>query len=1050
MDNYYLGHLIGEGCFGKVFKGRRKYTGQVVALKFIAKRGKTEKDLRNLRQEISILKQLKHGNIIHLFDSFETASDFCVVTEFAHGELFEIFTDDKKLPEDEIRLIAKQLVQALYYLHSNRVIHRDMKPQNILLGADNTIKLCDFGFARAMSNSTVVLTSIKGTPLYMAPELVQEQPYNHTVDLWSLGIILYELFVGSPPFYTTSLYSLINLIIKDQVKYPSNMSDQFRSFLQGLLQKDPRQRLTWPALLHHPFVASETGTAPSPVITPVTAASFAPAQVTDFQATNPSHAPALVAALRADSALARSVLTELLSAAAERGGSRSPLAVATLEISELQEVLLQLVRRIQSQEGDDVLKLFGLWLKTAFVAVKPTDLTLGTFLTLLPKFITPQSPLAVNGLKCAGVVFAYYLVYSPSLPSQLSKVVESVVACVFDGQPRVARAAMQTLATLLHPGTPISGFDATVPWAGKPGTFYSSTQAAAAAISQVSAKLRQLAFNFTSEKIWIERLCALLCGVEERSGQFRVDPSAARLLAAFASSRASSLLAGEAALVFGRMWDAGNILSRAVSAGDAVGATLLASAVASALAASDANCRWLQGSESNLCAVLQQISGASLVLQGLVLEISSRLSPNRALPGVEALVHDFAKRIQSQRKSAFEESRRIEGTQLGWQTRGLADGVLLAASCDASLGRRLVRALMPLPDLLELCGAAGLRALSTILKGAGGGSLNFQVALFQASVLAAEIGKVVDLEIPAELVVTAAVIENRLADSQISSLTEVKAVSWILRKLRSGLSKPLIALLVLLLQQNAGNFISQFLAGDGLGVMALSGMLVCSDDDIIGDSLTILSLLCRASKDHYQAIQDSLDPCLALPRLLDSSSPSVRSKACNAVGNMARHSDFFYSKISRLLPALNRACADPDPSCRKFASFAVGNSAFHSSSLYPELRSAVPPLVALLQDDDEKTRANAAGALGNLVRNSHTLVPTLLAAGAVERLLALAASSREMDSSVRIALFSLGNLAVHSSCRGRFDSRQMSVLAAKAATDPVASKYAQRLAQKLA
>lgn len=150
--------------------------------------------------------------------------------------------------------IAKQLVQALHYLHSNRVIHRDMKPQNILVGAHGRVKLCDFGFARAMSFNTVVLTSIKGTPLYMAPELVKEQPYDLTVDLWSLGVILYELLVGQPPFYTNSIYSLINHIVKDPVEYPADISPDLRSFLQGLLRKDPRQRLSWPDLLQHPFV----------------------------------------------------------------------------------------------------------------------------------------------------------------------------------------------------------------------------------------------------------------------------------------------------------------------------------------------------------------------------------------------------------------------------------------------------------------------------------------------------------------------------------------------------------------------------------------------------------------------------------------------------------------------------------------------------------------------------------------------------------------------------------------------------------------------------
>ncbi|KAH9756114.1 serine/threonine-protein kinase TIO [Citrus sinensis] len=250
VENYHVIELVGEGSFGKVYKGRRKYTGQTVAMKFIMKHGKSEKDIHNLRQEIEILRKLKHQNIIAMLDSFESPQEFCVVTEFAQGELFEILEDDKCLPEEQVQSIAKQLVRALHYLHSNRIIHRDMKPQNILIGAGSVVKLCDFGFARAMSANTVVLRSIKGldgfetiligTPLYMAPELVREQPYNHTADLWSLGVILYELFVGQPPFYTNSVYALIRHIVKDPVKYPDEMSPNFKSFLKGLLNKELR------------------------------------------------------------------------------------------------------------------------------------------------------------------------------------------------------------------------------------------------------------------------------------------------------------------------------------------------------------------------------------------------------------------------------------------------------------------------------------------------------------------------------------------------------------------------------------------------------------------------------------------------------------------------------------------------------------------------------------------------------------------------------------------------------------------------------------------
>ncbi|KAF3824140.1 hypothetical protein GH733_008425 [Mirounga leonina] len=224
-------------------------------MKFIPKLGRSEKELRNLQREIEIMRGLRHPNIVHMLDSFETDKEVVVVTDYAEGELFQILEDDGKLPEDQVQAIAAQLVSALYYLHSHRILHRDMKPQNILLAKGGGIKLCDFGFARAMSTNTMVLTSIKGTPLYMSPELVEERPYDHTADLWSVGCILYELAVGTPPFYTTSIFQLVSLILKDPVRWPTTISPCFKSFLQGLLTKDPRQRLSWPDLLHHPFIA---------------------------------------------------------------------------------------------------------------------------------------------------------------------------------------------------------------------------------------------------------------------------------------------------------------------------------------------------------------------------------------------------------------------------------------------------------------------------------------------------------------------------------------------------------------------------------------------------------------------------------------------------------------------------------------------------------------------------------------------------------------------------------------------------------------------------
>ncbi|XP_046478154.1 serine/threonine-protein kinase fused isoform X1 [Neodiprion pinetum] len=275
MEKYEVLGQVGEGSFGQVYKAKKRADGEVVAFKVIRKRGRSLKELKSLRQECEIQRHLHHPNIIQMLDSFETENEIVVITEYADKELYEILGKAGRLSEERAQVIACDLVSALYYLHSNRVLHRDLKPQNVLLEANGVAKLCDFGFARSMSTGTHVLTSIKGTPLYMAPELIEECPYDHNADLWSLGCIVYELVVGTPPFQTTSILHLVRLIRFEAVKWPDYISENCKSFLQGLLQKDPSLRLTWPDLLNHPFVKDRIlmvgRTAPTPFTTPLSA-----------------------------------------------------------------------------------------------------------------------------------------------------------------------------------------------------------------------------------------------------------------------------------------------------------------------------------------------------------------------------------------------------------------------------------------------------------------------------------------------------------------------------------------------------------------------------------------------------------------------------------------------------------------------------------------------------------------------------------------------------------------------------------------------------------
>ena len=193
IPKYQRDILIGEGSFGRVYKYKQnsdKNKAEFLAMKFMSKCQKGF-DLKAFKNECEIQMQMKHENIVLALEMQETTNELILITEFIDGGNLATLMEahPKGLGQEEpekLKALATDLFCALHYLHRNRVLHRDLKPQNVLIEKNTgKAKLADFGFARNLGQATLVVTSIKGTPLYMAPELIEEKPYDFKADLWS-------------------------------------------------------------------------------------------------------------------------------------------------------------------------------------------------------------------------------------------------------------------------------------------------------------------------------------------------------------------------------------------------------------------------------------------------------------------------------------------------------------------------------------------------------------------------------------------------------------------------------------------------------------------------------------------------------------------------------------------------------------------------------------------------------------------------------------------------------------------------------------------------
>eukprot|EP00731_Ephydatia_muelleri_P015693 Em0009g117a len=261
--NYRLLYKLGSGTFATVYKAQKKDpTRNEVAVKVIERSRLNRASMQNLLTEIEVMKDLGHPHIVKLLDFEWDDSSIYLVMEFcAGGDLSRFIKSKKTLSEAFARKFLRQLALALQFMRSKGIAHMDLKPQNLLLTEERkpVLKIGDFGMAQHLSAEDSA-SSFRGSPLYMAPEIMLSQHYDAKVDLWSVGVILYEALFGAAPFACSTLEELHERVLDPRpVEIPAVpvVTEQCRHLLQCLLERDPDKRITFEDFFNHPFVDLE-------------------------------------------------------------------------------------------------------------------------------------------------------------------------------------------------------------------------------------------------------------------------------------------------------------------------------------------------------------------------------------------------------------------------------------------------------------------------------------------------------------------------------------------------------------------------------------------------------------------------------------------------------------------------------------------------------------------------------------------------------------------------------------------------------------------------
>jgi len=257
---YEFGRQLGSGAFSIVIEATNKKTGERVAIKRMKKKTMDQDLITSIRREITNLKKVNHPHIMKLYGVFEDDEELCLVMELIVGqELFDKIVERGHYTEKDTSHIVRQVIDAIAYLHAQGIAHRDLKPENLLSSGENEneiIKVADFGLSKNFSEEK--LHTSCGSPTYVAPEVLNSDTYDKSVDMWSIGVITYILLSGYPPFYGDTQPELFKRITAAQFDFDddcwNDISSDAKDLIRHLLVKDPKQRYTAQQALEHPWI----------------------------------------------------------------------------------------------------------------------------------------------------------------------------------------------------------------------------------------------------------------------------------------------------------------------------------------------------------------------------------------------------------------------------------------------------------------------------------------------------------------------------------------------------------------------------------------------------------------------------------------------------------------------------------------------------------------------------------------------------------------------------------------------------------------------------